>query len=200
MQNNNRYGVLLTTGASLDMINSAIQHNSRYGLLVVDGAIAEVRDNNTISTNSSGHSALGLFRNATARVRGVSNTINNTPGNDAIEAYYGSQFRSDLGTLTVNGEIETAYLSQVELRDSIINGRIQVFPKGVFRSRPNSDVTVNGNIQISATGFAQFTPAAGTTKVHGDITCFGYNAALLGTTPTDVTVTGNIDPTLSCNQ
>lgn len=192
-------GTWASNNSSLQMSNNNIQSNSRYGVLITDGSTAEIREANTISNSASRNGALALFRNASTRVSEGNNTITNSFANgSAIETFHGAQFRSDNGALTINGEIDAGFFGQVELRDTTVNGRVQIFPKGLLRVRPNNTVNINGNIEISGTGLTQLSNASNTATINGDIICLGYNAAIFGTG--NAIINGSADLNNSCNQ
>lgn len=190
--------VWASNNSSLQMSGNTVQNSMTYGIVITDGAVLEMRENNNVTHSANTNAALGLYRNATARVRQGSNTITNTFTNGtAVDAYHGSQFRSDKGTLVINGRMGTGLQGQISLRDSIVNGRILVFNEGTLRIRPKSDVTVNGDIVITNAASTTISNDAGTTSINGNIICSGYNAAIFGSG--NAVISGSTDLYSSCN-
>lgn len=198
-------GVWASNLSSVQMLGNIVQNNNAYALLITDSANADIRENNSISHSASLEAAVGVYRNSSVRVQGGGNTISNTFDNgDAVEAFHGSQFRSDNGRLEIVGNAQAGLTSQVELRNTLVVGNLNVTPKGVARLRAKNDnVTITGNVTVSATGHVQMDNAPNNTVIEGDVICSSnLNAfvfAAINQTGS-ATVNGIFDPLGNCNQ
>jgi len=103
--------------STIQMNDNIIQDNFSYSLLITDGSVAELRGNNDLSGDNS-VAGLGVYRSGTVRIQEGENSIGSN-NSDAIQAFHGSQIRSERGTLTVNGSIIAGLLSQVDLRETV---------------------------------------------------------------------------------
>lgn len=198
-------GVYATNLSSIQMSDSNVENNSSFGLLITDSANADIRENNSISHSASLEAAVGVYRNSSVRVQGGGNSISNTFANgDAVEAFHGSQFRSDNGRLEIFGNAQAGLTSQVELRNTLVVGNLNVTPKGVARLRAKNDnVTITGNVTVTATGHVQMDNSPNNTVIEGDVICFSnLNAIVFAAInqPGSATVNGIFDPLGNCNQ
>ncbi len=181
-------GIWASHSSTVQMSGNTIQNNSSYSALITDAAVAEIRENNTL-TGDNGVAGVGIYRNGTVRVQEGTNTITNTSLTaNAVEAFHGSQFRSERGTLTVNGGISAGTFSQVELRDTVVTGNVLAFNQGTIRLRSTTGpVTINGDLTINALGTLL---TSGASSINGDVNCPGNALSYYQANPT---VSGTID-------
>lgn len=188
--------------STIQMNDNIIQDNFSYSLLITDGAVAELRGNNDLSGDNS-VAGLGVYRSGTVRIQEGENSIGSN-NSDAIQAFHGSQIRSERGTLTVNGSIIAGLLSQVDLRDTTVNGDITVGAQSVVNLSARgfeSTVDVNGDITVNNLGYLGINPRfPNTSTVDGSIFCNGFGAvANINLDPNFVTILGDNDLNGNCN-
>jgi hypothetical protein len=169
----NNSGLVANAGGVAILKDNSITGNDAYGIIASDGGIILAKGGNTINqTNENGvlHAAVGAYRNGTITFSGT-NTVTST--NTALDIYYGSQLRAYYGLLTVTGKSAVGYESQINLRDALHTGSIDINTKGTLRlqnrtNQTTDSVTVTGTIELQ--DFAVFNASAGTT-VNGVVEC-----------------------------
>jgi hypothetical protein len=167
----NNSGLVANSGGVAILKDTSITGNDEYGIIASDGGIIRAKGGNIIN-QSTGTSvaAVGSYRNGTITFSGA-NTV--TSSNIALDIYYGSQLRAYYGLLTVTGKSAVGYESQINLRDALHTGSIDINTKGTLRlqnrtNQTTDSVTVTGTIELQ--DFAVFNASSGTT-VNGVVEC-----------------------------
>lgn len=196
-------GIAARLGTSLTLLNVAIAGHRDYGLGIYRNAVVEMKNSfvavpstglNAVFIADGGHmqmfkstvisnstqanegAAIGLYRNASARIRNGS-TVRHTNASPtdpwtgvAIQAGDDSSFRVQKESNTIEGNIVVYDSSSADFRDSNITGLLAITDQSHLELR--SSVTATGNASVGNRGYLEVNGAT----YSGTINCWNDGA------------------------
>jgi hypothetical protein len=143
--------VAVSHGGYVELVgNPLILSQEGCAIVATDGGEVRLQDNQMIqSTDGDPNvcaSPLGLFRGASARLRGGNTLVNEVPGGAVIDAADRSTIRQDGGFDMLNGRLSFARSTNADIRSAQITGDVSVNNSSFLRLRSS---IVTGNLTIS---------------------------------------------------
>jgi hypothetical protein len=172
IENNATFGVVIINSAFARLENNTVRFNGTCDVIAQDAGAAGMSGNTIVSTQANRNicAGLGVFRNASVRMRGGNSVTNNTGTGVAIQTFHGSTLRQDGGHDTVSGNVEVGNESTMEFRDADITGNATALYNSVLRL---SNTTVTGDVFVNETNVLHAHSLFGPTTINGTIHCNG---------------------------
>jgi hypothetical protein len=147
--------VAVSHGGFVELVgNPLILSHEGCAIFVTDGGEVRLQNNQMIQSIHGDPnvcaSALGLYRGASARLRGGNTLVNGTPGGAVIDAADHSTIRQDGGFDIFDGGLSFTRSTNADIRSAQINGVVSVLDSSFVRLR-NSNV--NGLLEILGMSF-----------------------------------------------
>ena len=151
--------------------------NLACAVFIGDGSVLRMNNGNTLSNDAPGFncSTLSVYRNSTARIRGLGNIFTNASG-FALDVEMVSSVRIDGDfQATINGNVESFNLSTIDLRKVVVNGNIfaDSLTANVRLRAQTGDanaVVINGNV-FPGSDSAVSIRLNGGVLINGNIDC-----------------------------
>jgi hypothetical protein len=216
--------VAVTHGGFVELVsNPLILSQEGCAIVATDGGEVRLQNNQMIRSIHGDPnvcaSALGLFRGASARLRGGNTLVNEVPGGAVIDAADRSTIRQDGGFDVFDGRLSFTRNTNADIRNARITGFVSVRDSSFVRLRDSSvegplaivgmsflnldrNVMVNGRADIALSSTLRM-PQSNT--LNGDISIgprsqayfdFGPNAATVYGTVTCGESIGSLPPDL----
>jgi hypothetical protein len=180
-RNNGDGGVTVTRGGSVELVHNSFVDNVGFQVFITEGSTGFLEGNTLTAAGED--EGLGVFRNATARLRG-DNTITAQAG--ALDIQRTGVFIQAFGHDVVNGPIAMFTLGNVDIRDAVINGDVNIDDHSVVTLRSDS-TTVNGNIGLARDSGLSL---EGPVIINGSIDCADDESSFFSTEGLPANCTG----------
>ncbi len=171
-RNNGDGGVTVTRGGHVDLEGNTFANNVGFQVFVTEGSTGVLIGNTLTAVGE--HEGLGVFRNGTARLIG-----GNTIGAEfaALDIQRAGMLVQAFGHDVVNGPIAMFTLGNVDIRDAVINGDVNIDDHSVVTLRANT-TTVNGSIGLARDSGLSL---EGPVTITGSIDCADEESSFFST-------------------
>ena len=203
--------VAVSHGGFVELVgNPLILSQESCAIVATDGGEVRLQNNQMIQSIHGDPnlcaSALGLYRGASARLRGGNTLVNGLPGGAVIDAADRSTIRQDGGFDVLNGRLSFTRSTNADIRKAQISGFVFVHDSSVVRLRDSivegdlgivgmsllnldRNVTVNGRADIALSSTLRM---PGSNTLNGDISIGPRSQAYFDFGPDAATVNGTV--------